>query len=71
MSVERSPATHCPHGVFLREDICTTCMNLSSDDHWVCQMCGLSGNGIWADNHQPVCAGIAALVPEDTSELPF
>jgi len=50
--------THCPHGWVLKEDICMECFSEISEGHVVCNLCSISGNLEWADDHLLVCAGI-------------
>lgn len=52
--------THCPHGIYLRDDICLTCIQPlpGNPEHLVCRWCGVSGDLAWADGHGQRCAGL-------------
>lgn len=62
--------SHCPHGVYVHDDLCLDCFLCVTLDHLICQLCGMSGNLIWADYHAENCAGLKDEVP-DESEIPF
>lgn len=73
-SAERTFRSHCHHGVWLSEDVCMTCMSLTEGDHWVCNNCAMSGNGLWADGHLRRCAGLWSPEAEregDYDPIPF
>ncbi len=63
---------HCPHGVYLVEDICLNCLTATGSGY-ICNWCGIGGNGMWADDHLRNCA---ALVENNKTkvvgdDLPF
>lgn len=68
---ERLPVTHCPHGTYLRDHICMSCIRITghNNGHCQCTNCGVSGNWEWAEDHGENCAGLRPT--EARNELPF
>lgn len=61
--------SHCPHGVYLHEDICLTCLQPTGSG-FACTHCGIGGNGLWADDHLRKCAGLSPSVGANDA-IPF
>lgn len=67
---EANLVSHCPHGIYIKDELCLTCLTMTSGNTLWCNNCATGGNWAWAEGHQANCAGLNPR-EECADDLPF